>query len=123
MQVYDKNRPHGYYWVRLKKTKGWCIAYWHPDLNKGKGFWDGVNTITGFHIGTDTVDLVYPVKLTSPPIEDLQAFGLLPKEEVNVHNAHEQTQKLIKEYWKKKRGKPKFVKRKRAAKFTKRKRG
>lgn len=38
-------REHGYYWVKTKRTKVWMIAQWWPSLNKGKGFWDTMQTI------------------------------------------------------------------------------
>ena len=41
----NKQREIGYYWVKTRRTKIWMIAKWWPNLNKGKGFWDTMQTI------------------------------------------------------------------------------
>lgn len=77
----NANRSKGYYWVRVRRTKLWCILYWMPSLNNGKGYWDKRmfenDTRGGF-------DKIYPVRLTPPPEEDLIAFGLLPPKKQKV---------------------------------------
>lgn len=62
-----KERKHGYYWVHSKKNKAWSIAYWWPNLNKGKGAWDFPHSITGL-VGT-VIDKVHPYQI-KPPQED-----------------------------------------------------
>lgn len=58
-------REKGYYWLRIKRTKIWIIAYWMPSLNNGKGFWD----IRAFENDTrGGFDLIIPQKLNPPPV-------------------------------------------------------
>lgn len=62
----EAKREKGYYWIRIKRTKLWIIAYWMPSLNFGKGYWDKrmfENDVRG------GFDLIIPKKLTPPPAD------------------------------------------------------
>lgn len=62
MNTNDK-REKGYYWLRIKRTKIWIVAYWMPSLNNGKGHWD----IRAFENDTrGGFDLIIPNKIPPP---------------------------------------------------------